>query len=152
VVGALIVPEWQTDWLFKKYRQLRPTLPQQNGEVKGRLLNEAQVAKVLELLRKNSCIFEGVAIDMGLETQDGLEAHRAGQAEALTRHLTDKHHPEGRVATPMIDCTALEFRVHGAQLFKAALTSGADLEAALSQLPRHEAGVRIHGSGWGFRQ
>ena len=95
VVGALVVPEWQSPKLLKKYAQLRPTLPQEKGEVKGRLLNEGQVARVLELLRRNSCIFEGVAIDMGAETEAGLSAHRTGQAEALTRHLTDKHHPEG---------------------------------------------------------
>jgi hypothetical protein len=46
----------------------------------------------------------------------------------------------------MIECGALEFRTHGAQLFRAALKpSMAALEAALAQLPRDEAGVRVHG-------
>jgi hypothetical protein len=93
-VGALVVPEWQAKKLWTKYDQLRPSLPKEKGEVKGRLLNEQQVANVLELLRKNSCIFEGVVIDMGLETEEGLELHRTGQAGGLTDDLTEEHHPE----------------------------------------------------------
>ena len=88
------MPEWQSKQLLKKYAKLRPSLPKDKGEVKGRLLNEAQVSRVLELLRKNSCIFEGVVIDMGLETEEGLERHRTGQAGGLTDELTDEHHPD----------------------------------------------------------
>lgn len=93
VMGALVVPEARSDLLFRKYERLRGNLPKEKGEVKGRLLAESQMAKVLELLRKNSCIFEAVAIDMGLETDEGIQRHREGQAEALTMHLTDEHHP-----------------------------------------------------------
>ncbi len=93
-IGALIVPEWQSNQLLKKYAKLRPSLPKEKGEVKGRLLNEHQVSRVLELLRKNSCIYEGVVIDMGLETEEGLERHRTGQAHGLTDELTDDHRPE----------------------------------------------------------
>ena len=93
VMGALVVPEARFDLLCGKYERLRDSLPKEKGEVKGRLLTEVQTAKVLDLLHKNSCIFEAVAIDMGLETDEGLEGHRTGQAGALTRHLTDEHHP-----------------------------------------------------------
>jgi hypothetical protein len=91
LVGALVVPEHKIDKLFAKYARMRGGLRKHRGEVKGKLLGEAEVARVLELLRKNNCIFEAVAIDMGLETVDGLKKHRAGQAEALTRHLTPEH-------------------------------------------------------------
>jgi hypothetical protein len=93
LVGALIVPEHKIDQLFSKYALIRKGLRKDKGEVKGRLLSEPQVARVVELIRKNSCIFEAVAIDMGLESVDGLKKHRMGQAEALTRHLTDQHQP-----------------------------------------------------------
>lgn len=93
VVGALIIPDHKYDLLLRRYSSLRHNLPKVAGEVKGRLLNEQQVSRVLSLLFKNNCIFEGIAIDMGLETVAGLQAHRAGQAESLTRHLTKQHHP-----------------------------------------------------------
>jgi hypothetical protein len=93
VVGALIVPDHKYDLLLRRYSTLRQNLPKEGGEVKGRLLDEQQVSRVLDLLFKNNCIFEGIVIDMGLETVAGLQAHRAGQAESLTRHLTEEHHP-----------------------------------------------------------
>ena len=93
VVGALIVPEHKANLLFERYAKLRHRLPKEKGEVKGRLLSEAQVTSVVNLLHKNTCIFEAVAIDLALESSDGLLAHRAGQAEALTRHLTPQHQP-----------------------------------------------------------
>jgi hypothetical protein len=94
VVGALIVPEHKLDLLFRKYSRMRERLPKEKGEVKGRLLREADVARVVDLLHKNTCIFEVVAIDLAVETTDGLNAHRLSQAEALTAHLTPEHHPE----------------------------------------------------------
>lgn len=78
VMGALVVPEARIDRLFRKYSRLRGSLPKDKGEVKGRLLSEAQTAKVLDLLRRNNCIFEAVAIDMGLETAAGISLHRKG--------------------------------------------------------------------------
>ena len=93
VVGALIIPEHKIDKLFAKYARIRSGLRKHHGEVKGKLLTEPEVARVVELVRKNNCIFEAVAIDMGLESVEGLKRHRLGQAEALTRHLTDQHQP-----------------------------------------------------------
>lgn len=93
VVGALIIPEHKFDQLLRKYRKLRLSLRKDKGEVKGRLLAEPEVARVLELLRKNSCIFEAVAIDLGAEPKHAVEAHLAKQAEALTEHLTPRHQP-----------------------------------------------------------
>lgn len=93
VVGALIVPEHKADTLFQKYAKLRCNLPKDKGEVKGRLLNEEQVVSVTNLLHKNTCIFEAVAIDLALESSEGLATHQMGQAEGLTNHLTPQHQP-----------------------------------------------------------
>ena len=38
VVGALVIPDVMMDNLAKGYAKLRANLPQENGEVKGRLL------------------------------------------------------------------------------------------------------------------
>jgi hypothetical protein len=92
-VGALVVPDHKIEKLFSKYRKLRPSLPKHKGEVKGRLLSEADVAKVVDIVFKNSGIFDVVAIDVGFESSVGVEDHRRRQANALTRHLTPQHHP-----------------------------------------------------------
>jgi hypothetical protein len=79
--------------LFSRYARTRVNLPKQQGEVKGRLLNEQQVDAVVGWLLKNGCIFEAVAIEMGLETGAGVQAHREEGAHRLTENLTEKHHP-----------------------------------------------------------
>jgi hypothetical protein len=94
VVGALVVAEAKWGLVEKKYRKIRPSLPMDlNGEVKGRLLNEVQVARVVRLLADSSCLFEATVIDMGKETQSGLEAHRDGQVRGITANVDASHHP-----------------------------------------------------------
>lgn len=94
MVGALIVPDFKIDQLFSKYARIRHNLPKERDEVKGRLLSEAQIAKVVEILRRNSCIFEAHVIEMSFETAPGIEEHRKAAANGLTSNLTDQHQPE----------------------------------------------------------
>lgn len=94
LIGALIVPDFRLDHLLGKYHSRRQNLPQQNGEVKGRLLVEHQVEKVVDLLRKNNCLYVAIVIDMGFETPDVIRNHRENAARGLTANLTDEHHPE----------------------------------------------------------
>ncbi len=93
VQGALIVPDYKIDQLFKKYRRIRNSLPKENGEVKGRLLKEADIARVVNVLKRNLCIFEAVVIEMRFETPEEVEEHRANAAEGLTKNLTKEHQP-----------------------------------------------------------
>lgn len=92
-VGALVVPSAKLAYFEKLYRNLRPRLPMHNGEVKGRLLTESDVRLVVDLLLRVEAFFEVVAVDLGLHTQDGLDRHKKSQEEAITQHLTEKHHP-----------------------------------------------------------
>lgn len=95
MVGALIVPEHKLRKLFTRYSRLRQNLPKSGtGEVKGSRLSEIEVSAVIDLLFKNSCIFEAVVMDMGWESQEGIIRHRDGQAERITAHLTPEHQPE----------------------------------------------------------
>lgn len=96
VVGALIVPESKWDKLRKAYARIRPRLPQDKGEVKGRMLNEEQVAEVIQLLRRFECLFEATVIDLGLHTQEIVVRHQARQAEGMTNTLTEEHNPQLR--------------------------------------------------------
>jgi hypothetical protein len=53
VVGALIVPDGCHARILKKYVGIRSSLPTLKGEVKGRLLSEADIDRVVLMLAKN---------------------------------------------------------------------------------------------------
>src|SRR5215472_1719023 len=72
VVGALVLPTWKLPIIRSKYAKLRRFLPTDKGEVKGRLMNESQVDKVVTLLRRNDAIFELTAVDLGFQTEDEI--------------------------------------------------------------------------------
>lgn len=92
-VGALIVPESKWDKLRTAYARIRPHLPQEKGEVKGRKLDEAQAAEVLQLLRRHEALFETTVIDLGMHTPEIIARHQARQGEGMTNNLTSDHHP-----------------------------------------------------------
>jgi hypothetical protein len=92
LVGALVVPDERLASLEKNYAKLRRGLHKDaKGEVKGRLLNELDVARLIPVLFEHSVLFEAACIDLGLHTQAGLLAFRAQQAEKITNGLTDQH-------------------------------------------------------------
>lgn len=92
--GGLTIPDKRLHWIYKKYAKLRVDLPKERGEVKGRLLSEPQVAAVVDLLRKNECLLELVAIDANMHEAADVAAHREGQARGMTSALTDAHQRE----------------------------------------------------------
>jgi hypothetical protein len=50
VVGGLAIPDGKLEFIKRKYAKVRLRFPFENGEVKGRLLNEHQVSEVVTLL------------------------------------------------------------------------------------------------------
>lgn len=93
VVGALVIPEARMAKIATKYAALRGRLPKDGGEVTGRLLNEAQIAEVVDLLRKNEVLLEIVAIDLNTHEPSDIEASKTDLAQAMTRGPTSAHHP-----------------------------------------------------------
>jgi hypothetical protein len=57
VVGALAIPDGKLEFINRKYAKMRPRLPLENGEVKGRSLNEHQVNEIVTLLVRNEALF-----------------------------------------------------------------------------------------------
>ena len=90
--GALVIPDGYYPSILKRYLRLRNTLPLTNGEVKGKTLNEKQVAKVIEMLRRSDVLFEVSAINMDIEDEERIKNHRDVQAQKIIEGLTDKHH------------------------------------------------------------
>jgi hypothetical protein len=92
MIGALIVPDARLSSLEREYRKVRRYFPLENGEVKGKRLHEADIAKLMPALRHHDVLFEAVAIDLGLHTEAGIRQNQLGRAEAMTAELTDQHH------------------------------------------------------------
>lgn len=92
-VGALVIPSLGMEGFERLYRRLRPKLPTEKGEVKGRRLSEAEVGEVVKLLRKVGALFEVVAIDMHEHSIEEIADHRRRQAEEIIANVTPQHHP-----------------------------------------------------------
>jgi hypothetical protein len=88
-VGALVIADGQLARVEKKYAALRKHLPKQNGEVKGRLLSEDEVDRVVQILIKNEALFEITAVDLGLHSDHEITEHQNRQAEGMTKYLGD---------------------------------------------------------------
>ncbi|MCK1412531.1 hypothetical protein IVB55_05740 [Bradyrhizobium sp. CW4] len=88
LLGALIVPDERLGKLEKAYKRLRSRLPQVNGEVKGRLLDEAQVKAVIEMLFHHSAIFEAIGIDLGTHSQATVVEYQRRVAKYITANLS----------------------------------------------------------------
>lgn len=83
VVVALTVPSSYKVKLFNEFRKLALELPTEDGEVKGRLLDESHVARVSALLGKYDCIVEINAIDIAFHTEDQLKEYQTAIATQL---------------------------------------------------------------------
>jgi len=96
VVGAMILPDYRWKRIQRKWGELRTKLPQLDGEVKGRLLNEPQIGEVVSLLRSNDALFFAAAIDLSHQSEAAVKAHQMGQARGITNTLEPHHHPSLR--------------------------------------------------------
>ncbi|MEX2222860.1 MAG: DUF3800 domain-containing protein [Candidatus Rokuibacteriota bacterium] len=96
VVGALTIPEARLARIEEKYAALRPDLPEEKGEVKGRLLGEADVARVVTMLLRYEVLFEVTAIDLAVHRPEEVVSHQMAQAEGITHNLTEQHSQETR--------------------------------------------------------
>ncbi|MGA8709086.1 MAG: hypothetical protein WB646_19095, partial [Steroidobacteraceae bacterium] len=67
----------------KKYAKIRTRLPLEKGEVKGRLLNEKQVAEVIAMLARNDVLFELTVTDLEFHTESDVDKYKKTQSEGM---------------------------------------------------------------------
>ena len=91
LVGALVIPDRKLTYFDRIYGRLRSKLPKEQGEVKGRLLNEGQVRSVVQALWRCACLFEATAIELGTHSEAGVTSYKMQQAEAITANRTDEY-------------------------------------------------------------
>jgi hypothetical protein len=68
-------------------------LPKDKDEVKGRVLDESDVAKVIKIARRAGLIYEATAVDLLSDLAAAIEEHRRAQCDLLTKNLTKEHRP-----------------------------------------------------------
>ena len=73
---------------------MRPRLPLENGEVKGRSLNEQQVNEVVTLLVRNEALFEITAIDLGFQTESDIAIYKQKHEEGVLARVNGFREPD----------------------------------------------------------
>jgi hypothetical protein len=92
-VGALVISESDREQIFKGFKKWRRARGYFDGEMKGRALNENEIASLIEFLAGFDLLFEITAIDMIMQSDQGIIEHRLAQAGNFTEILTDQDHP-----------------------------------------------------------
>jgi hypothetical protein len=93
VVAALIIPTSQRAEIVKEFRKLTRGWKPKGEEIKGKELNEAQIAAIVNLLKKYPVCVEAKVIDLALITEDEVTILKEGQANNVTANLKPTHHP-----------------------------------------------------------
>lgn len=93
-VAALAIPSSKKVKLFNDFRKLTSGWANPGEEVKGRSLNEDQIAQVISLLQRYEVILEIAAIDLGLHTQDEITAFKKRQADGVIVDIKAETNPE----------------------------------------------------------
>jgi hypothetical protein len=91
--GALTIPERRHGTVLKSFKTLTRKWGLLGKEIKGRKLNETQVAQVIHLLIENGAKFHACATDMLYYTPSLVNSRKDEQAKRLLANVTDQHHP-----------------------------------------------------------
>lgn len=89
-IGALVLPENKTKIIFSKFESLKNKWGFKDKEIKGSQLNESQINNVIEILQKYNVMFEVVAIDMNIQDDDKVTAHKLDRAQKMVSCITEE--------------------------------------------------------------
>ena len=134
-VGALAMPSKALPRIERKYARIRRGLPKVDGQVKGRLLNEAQVASVVAILARNQAIFEVTVVDVGAHTQASVAAYQEDLAKIIEARLprfSERTRPE-------VQRTVHQIRQTSVPLFLQATASFDVLQSIIKHVPLYFA-------------
>lgn len=134
-VGVLCIPHGHMAKLTRKYESLRRSFPLDRGEVKGRLLSEAHVAAVVELLRRNSAVLELTIADVGAHTEEGVRSYR-DELAVFMEGRKPRFHVDAQVE---VEDAVSQIRKSAPQLFLQAIATMDVLERVIVHLPMYFA-------------
>lgn len=90
-IGALVVPSHDMDTLLRDFHLLCDEFPKEDGEIKGKFLNEKQMNNVLSFCIDRKVHFHCVGIDLSLHKSNEILEHKEQQADQLMKHITPEH-------------------------------------------------------------
>jgi hypothetical protein len=67
--------------------------PRKDGELKGGLLQPTHLDALVEVLFRHDALMHACAIDVAREDLSGIDRHKAGQCDGITKYLAPTHHP-----------------------------------------------------------
>jgi hypothetical protein len=74
--GALAIPSDYRDEIFAGFKKLSLNWPKDNGELKGRLLNESHFKEAINFFSDSGLLLNAVAIDMSQQEEGDIKKHR----------------------------------------------------------------------------
>jgi len=89
-VGALIIPESKEKIIFSKFEALKRKWGFNSTEIKGSQLNESQVNSVIQILKNYNVMFEIIAIDMNIQSEDSIITDKLDRAQKMVTCITDE--------------------------------------------------------------
>lgn len=135
VVGALAIPDSKLEFLKKKYAKIRTRLPVENGQVKGRLLSEAQVDEVVTLLARNEAIFEISAFDLGFQTESDLAQYKQAHGEGMLARVGRFREPDRQ----LVETASRQILSTSLPLYLQAMLTFETLHSIISHVPLYFA-------------
>jgi hypothetical protein len=111
--------------------RLRSGLPKKDGEVKGKLLNEKQIASIVGLLARYHAILEVTVIDLGAHAFDGVIVYKENLA-----HLMEERLPRFNASAQVeVHRTIDQIRRTSVPLFLQALTTFDVVQSIIQHVP-----------------
>ena len=96
-LAALVIPSSVKVKLIRDFQEMSASWPKENGEVKGRLLDEEHIAETASLLRHYDTLLEVNAIDLGMHTEQQITAVKTGTTNIMFGWVTPGHPLEARL-------------------------------------------------------
>ena len=90
-LAALVFCDEEYPEIVKEFESLKSSWGEQEKEIKGRDLEERQIASVIQLLARHDVIFLPTTIDMGLQSLDGIQKHKEASVAGITKNITPAH-------------------------------------------------------------
>lgn len=143
VVGALAIPSGKLPKVRGKYGKIRPQLPKEKGEVKGRLLNEEQVDAVVTILRRNEALFEITAIDLGFQNEEEILRYRQQHGDEMLSRVSRFREPD----RSEVERASKQILTTSAPLYLQAITTFEVIKTIIDHVPMYFSQRQPHELG-----
>lgn len=94
VVCALSLPHKLAGQARRQIQFMSRSWERRNGELKGGQVTFHQFRELVDCLFRHRAILHCCAAELQSHDPAEIDGHKAAQADAMTRHLTDEHHPD----------------------------------------------------------